>query len=493
MHQKTLEAPAHPASIAHKRARLIHRGHDFPSAISIELTSKCNLTCKMCPLTLGTSSSSQAVSFMDLAVWRRLLDDIDGRVEKVILTGFGEPMLHPHLLDMLSDLEERSIPFGLTTNGVHIKPGIEEMLPGLTGLRHLNVSIDSFDADIYRHIRKGKITKCLATIARLVRACGPQTLFSVSAIIMKTTLPSLRVAPQQLAEIGVTNLVLQSLFDQNPSGLDENLADPAEDAAHISAIRQAAEQHGVTLHFEDPERLDLELNDPPEARKRYFDDSRDHATGRLCGLPWDTLHVDANSAVFPCCRTSAVNQCNTGRIDGQSVFDVWQGSAYDAFRRSFASPQAMHDVCATCTAVPMGLPPRAFFSGTVLDDLEVSDSGMLCVAVRNTGVEAWRADRQPTIGISRPKDRISTLHDHRWISGNRVCSMREDRVEPGDIAHFDMPVSVPTDEGMTEHFELVIDGQLWIPGTGFSIEWMGSRAVAMTAQAFTSTTTRPLT
>src|SRR5437016_4669763 len=69
----------------------------LPMAVQVEFTSRCNLRCRMCPLTTGTSSSSGAPGPMTDVVFDELLA-IARRCGRVVLAGYGEPLTNPQCL-----------------------------------------------------------------------------------------------------------------------------------------------------------------------------------------------------------------------------------------------------------------------------------------------------------------------------------------------------------------------------------------------------------
>lgn len=97
------------------------------------------------------------------------------------------------------------------------------------------------------------------------------------------------------------------------------------------------------------------------------------------------------------------------------------------------------------------------------------------VALKNTGSSAWTKDIV-RLGTARDFDRLSqfTREDVEhgnptgWASQNRIY-MQEDRVAPGEVAHFDFYMSVPagTKPGKyREYFRPVADGTRWMQDLG---------------------------
>src|SRR5262245_21246406 len=100
--------------------------------LQVEITSRCNLKCKMCPLILGTTASSGSAGVIDDADWEQVkrLSITAGRI---MLVGFGEPMTHPRFVGMLQELDKIGVEISFSTNGI----GSEQIAPPLAMLKHL--------------------------------------------------------------------------------------------------------------------------------------------------------------------------------------------------------------------------------------------------------------------------------------------------------------------------------------------------------------------
>lgn len=95
---------------------------DLPKEIVIEVTKDCNLRCRQClkikePLSL---SLSEAKAVVDQA-WR-------AGVKTVRITG-GEPLLYPHLKNLLSYIKSRGLACFLNTNLTLLNDSMKEWLP----------------------------------------------------------------------------------------------------------------------------------------------------------------------------------------------------------------------------------------------------------------------------------------------------------------------------------------------------------------------------
>jgi len=138
-----------------------------PRSIQLELTTRCNLACGYCSNRL--IAEPQDADFDQLL---RLLDRIDlPVVDQIELTGLGETLLHPRLLDILRELRRRSAAteIGMVTNGVSLTRS--RMAPLIdAGLSRVCVSVDTLDADRFSRLRPGtRLEKILANIEDLAR------------------------------------------------------------------------------------------------------------------------------------------------------------------------------------------------------------------------------------------------------------------------------------------------------------------------------------
>lgn len=89
------------------------------------------------------------------------------------------------------------------------------------------------------------------------------------------------------------------------------------------------------------------------------------------------------------------------------------------------------------------------------------------VKARNWGTRTW-SQSLTKIAPSRPNDRQSTFEDTTWLSGNRVTTMEESSVAPGEIATFNFILKAPNATGTyKEYFNIVVEGQSWTKDIGY--------------------------
>lgn len=131
---------AHPLTDRH------HRTH---RSLRISIVDKCDLRCTYCmPEDQHFLKREELMTREEIVAIARLFVERYG-ISKIRLTG-GEPLLRQDVVDIVRDLGEMRVSLGLTTNAMNL----HKHLDGLhsAGLRTLNVSLDTFDAERFRAI-----------------------------------------------------------------------------------------------------------------------------------------------------------------------------------------------------------------------------------------------------------------------------------------------------------------------------------------------------
>lgn len=143
-----------------------------PRELMVEITTDCNAKCLHC---FRFSIPGFKPSYMDAELFKHLLDLADeAGVERIVFSGWGEPTVHPSLLDFIGEVKGRGKGLVLNTNGLRLC-GVAEALVELN-VDEVVVSLSSFkDTSGILELRGRRLTKrsskpvvkALFTITRL--------------------------------------------------------------------------------------------------------------------------------------------------------------------------------------------------------------------------------------------------------------------------------------------------------------------------------------
>jgi MoaA/NifB/PqqE/SkfB family radical SAM enzyme len=117
---------------------LLKTGH--PVLAHVIPMRRCNLACAYCNEYDRTSDP------VPLEEMRRRLDKLADLGTSIITLSGGEPMMHPHLDEIVAHISRRRMIAGLITNGFYLNPKRIERL-NRAGLKYLQISIDNVEPD----------------------------------------------------------------------------------------------------------------------------------------------------------------------------------------------------------------------------------------------------------------------------------------------------------------------------------------------------------
>jgi radical SAM protein with 4Fe4S-binding SPASM domain len=121
-----------------------------PYHAQIETTTACNLNCIMC----SREKYHGKGKHLSRKILRKLLDEVFPYLQEAILSSFGEPLLYPHLDELLESLQRfPRLSIGFYTNLI---PLTEEKAEQIIrqGVSYLCVSIDGATKETYERIRQ---------------------------------------------------------------------------------------------------------------------------------------------------------------------------------------------------------------------------------------------------------------------------------------------------------------------------------------------------
>ncbi len=122
-----------------------------PRKVMVELTMKCNYNCLYC---FRRGLVGEELVEMEPEVMRRVLSEsAEAGVEWIVLSGWGEPLLHPMFLDFISEAKKLGLRILVNTNG-SLLPDYADDLYRIR-VDNVTVSIDAPENKSYGELRRG--------------------------------------------------------------------------------------------------------------------------------------------------------------------------------------------------------------------------------------------------------------------------------------------------------------------------------------------------
>jgi len=89
---------------------------DFPYIVDVELTNHCNLNCHFC----GQQIMTRPKGFMSDRIFKKIVNECSRHKTPIRLIRWGEPFLHPQIIDFCRYAKSKGILLHITTNGLLI-------------------------------------------------------------------------------------------------------------------------------------------------------------------------------------------------------------------------------------------------------------------------------------------------------------------------------------------------------------------------------------
>lgn len=319
-----------------------------PRELQVEVTAACNLRCRMC-LVRYQPPVDRVTGTMSLADFAALVDGLPG-VERITLQGLGEPLLVPHLDDMVALAAAQGIACGFNTNGTLLTAQRAERLVA-AGLAWLHVSVDGATPGTYEGIRDGarfeRVRRGVQAVVDARAAAGtgfPE--LTLVCVAMRRNHRELPALVRLAAEWGVGRLWVQNLShsfsDTDPAGryqeirsfaAAETLLDVPDAEESFAAARKEAANLGVELRL--PRR-----EEEPAPRPRGTPG---------CDWPWRSGYVTRDGSLQPCCMVMGTDRAELGRLADGTFAEQWHGEPYRAFRERLLGDEPP-GVCRGCSS-----------------------------------------------------------------------------------------------------------------------------------------------
>jgi radical SAM protein with 4Fe4S-binding SPASM domain len=304
-----------------------------PYIITIDPTNYCNLRCPLCPT--GSGDLGRARAILSLDEFERLVSQVSKYAFEISLMNWGEPLLNPHLFEMIRYCRSRRLSTSLSTNLVRLKP--QDVDPLLTsGLDYVTVSLDGTTQEVYEIYRVGgKLDVVLDNLRTLLKRrdeLGLQTPWiRWQFIIMKHNEHQIDEARQLAKEIGVDEVTFI------PVGLPFWMSEQEQ----VALAKEWFAAQPQNRHWA-PERPD-------------------RTRGGRCPYLYRTMTLNPGGGVAPCCIVYG-EAYDYGNLLQQELDEVWNNPHYVS-ARAVQTGQGEGNVKTACHSCPLYARDKGILGG----------------------------------------------------------------------------------------------------------------------------------
>jgi len=190
----------------------------------VEPTTGCNLHCRTCIRNVWQDPEAQ----MTMDTFARIAASLDElpSLERVIFTGFGEPLTHPHILDMIQAVRERGLAVTVGSNGLLLDRRMADELVRL-GVDRLVVSLDGVKPETYAGVRGAMISQVLENIRHVndakARRASLIPALGIEFVALKSNVAELGLLTGLASRLGAARVLVSNVLAYTADMRDEML------------------------------------------------------------------------------------------------------------------------------------------------------------------------------------------------------------------------------------------------------------------------------
>jgi len=311
---------------------------EFPLQIIIATIYPCNLGCPLCPYTDGNSDIRKFYHEHDAdlfppELFKRIAQEAAPYKAFLRLTGGGEPLLHPEMLNLIEYSKGIGSRIWLNTNGTMLGPHSPKTKQNLervinAGVDLIEFSVDAGDAETYNRVRPPR------------RGKGDGTRWNriISAV---------RYALEYRKKVNAeTRIVCSIIMDDIIRGkIDQAVSLWLDDVGVDEVIKRKY------LTWDNNTNLDFSHAADP--------DLYDEADAELppCVWPFERLNVDTMGRIALCGQDIAFRTAGLfPNLADSSIKEIWQGETFRKYREKHLAGKG-HTIspCSNCSAWKAGI------------------------------------------------------------------------------------------------------------------------------------------
>jgi tungsten cofactor oxidoreducase radical SAM maturase len=179
----------------------------------IQPTTDCNLHCRTCIHNVWDVPKAQ----MSMDTFQRVLESLDDlpHLTRIVFSGFGEPLIHPNILEMIGAVCKRNMAVTLGSNGILLDAEMARELIKL-GVDRLVVSIDGVSQETYAAVRGAMLSQIvnnIRTLNEVKSQLGSLTpALGIEFILLKTNVSELAELTRLASRLNAARVLVSNVL-----------------------------------------------------------------------------------------------------------------------------------------------------------------------------------------------------------------------------------------------------------------------------------------
>ncbi|MBT4165916.1 radical SAM protein [archaeon] len=284
-----------------------------PIYVRIKPTNKCNHRCFYCSYVPGNDCPvSEEINFMDEIPREKLLEILSDfkeiGVKAITFSGGGEPLIYPHIVEVMRKAKELDIEISIITNGQELKGGKAEVLKDSAWVR---ISAGEIDAETFEVVRKRPkewFYSLGENIKEFSKIKSPDCELGINYVVTDKNYMNVYEAAKYFKELGVNHIKFTPVYMHTDFfGYHE----PFKESVLEQLKRARDDFDGEGFIIYDTYENDFELT---SVNERRYD---------KCFIMQTVPVIGADSCVYFCHDKTYTKHGMLGSLKERSFRDLW--------------------------------------------------------------------------------------------------------------------------------------------------------------------------
>lgn len=299
----------------------------------IDLTNRCNLNCLYC---FNYGSAPSEPFDLALPVFEKMIHDpVASQTSSWILSG-GEPVLYPHLDELLALFQQNGISPKIASNGSLLSPDIIEKWVDY-GVSSVQISIDTLDKNRFSLLKGADPSLLEDTLSSLKYLSKTPIRTVVSSVITRLNYKELSEMMMYFSDLGIDSY---TVYIYTP-GID--ISDMRPYILSPTELLGISE-HLIQFYYDHFDAKVIDLNLPWIKNSLLYKTWSDKLDFRThgCGGGRFKLSIKANGDAGPCICQST-REFIVGNIYNKTLSELWQSDELQQYRADILKLDQCHN------------------------------------------------------------------------------------------------------------------------------------------------------
>ncbi|MFH8038990.1 MAG: radical SAM protein [Candidatus Aenigmatarchaeota archaeon] len=303
----------------------------YPKHIQLDVTTYCNLKCKMCNSKKIISKEEDNVH-LSFDKFKYIIDII--KPKSVNLAANGEPFLNPDIFKMLDYAKKNKVTTIISSNFIISQSLVNEIVSS-SSLDILKISIDGSTKETYEKIRGPyfdiltKNVELLNNIKLKLNSITPQLRFDF--VIMKDNYKEMVDYLYFAKKFNVYSVYFHPIDSREYDEKQKNEIIYGIDFVLLKKVLKETKR--IASNFGIYTNIKSLLDNFDLLEELYL--VRERKNKKRCLLPWLSLFISISGETSPCCTMYPDKTKSLGNIFIDDFDKIWNGEKMKLMRKNF--------------------------------------------------------------------------------------------------------------------------------------------------------------